>query len=198
MPVKTFNTRIKNKMDSVSNLTPQSGALVPLAGEIVIGYPSTASNTNSAPFIMKIGDGTHNWGALPAIGPNTFYGTTPSASNPAGADNEVLTVAVPSDKKVYARYVFSNEDDTTFTVALTGGNYMESEHYILLDNSATGYDRLFNGITIAGVDDANIHIQREYVSAYDITELKISIYSISGTLHATVTSKAGITNGGLV
>lgn len=196
MAVKRFNTRIINKTDSISNLTPQSGAIVPLKGEIVIGTTGS-SNTSSQPYKVKVGDGTHTWSQLPLLSPHTLTGSALTANNPAGADNETINVSIPADTRLYGRYVFSDSsDDTEFTVAVTGSNILRTDHYILLDNSGSSYDRLFNGITVQGIDSANISLQREWVSAYDVTELKISVYEINGTAYATVTSKSGITNGG--
>lgn len=201
MSIKRFQTRICNKIDTISALTPQSGALVPLAGEIVIGKQSANSqNTDSLPYIMKIGDGTRSWENLPAIGPMTFYGLAPTSSNPAGAGNQVISVSIPKDRKIYSVYHFADggndPDDTQFTLAVTGGDYMLTEHYIMLDNSNSVYDRLFDGITIAGINSANIYCQKEWVSAYDLLEVKIAIYKINDTLCATVTAKTGFTNGG--
>lgn len=195
MSVKKFNTRIIQKNDTVGNLTPNSGALIPLLGEIVVGKENTA-NTADSPYIMKVGDGTHTWAQLPVVGPTTFYGVAPSNNNPSGAANQVITVAIPKDRKVYSYYKFVDGDDTQFTLNITGGDYLLTEHYILLDNSSTEYDRLFDGITIAGINSSNVFCQREWLSAGDILEVKISIYKISSTMYATVTAKTGFTNGG--
>lgn len=197
MSAKRFSTRICNKTDSVINLTPASNPLVPLKGEIVIGTNGNL-NEKTNPFIIKVGDGTSSWASLPQLGPSTFAGSAAVSTNPAGEGNQVLTVAIPADKRTYSRYSFNDStDDTSFTVAVTGGSYMLAEHFLLLDNSACSYDRLFDGITIQGVDNANICIQKEWVSAYDIMEIKIAFYQIGNTLYATVTSKAGFTNGGV-
>jgi hypothetical protein len=202
MAIKRFLTRICNKTDSIAAYMPSRNALVPLKGEIVIGYKTVngnavLSNTSSCPYIMKVGDGTHNWSELPAIGPCLFNGAAALTTNPAGDDNQVINVAIPTDTKTYSRYEFSdNSDDTSFTLAVTGYPYMLTEHCILFDNSQCAYDRWFAGISIQGINDSNIHAQRDWVSAYDITEVKISFYMIDGVMHATVTCTAGIANGG--
>lgn len=203
MPVKTFNTRIKNKMDSIANLTPQSGAMVPLAGEIVIGYPSTASNTNAAPFMLKVGDGTTQWSNLPPICTPMIVGTesfTSSRTQTSGVYTEKLTVKFSADSKNYARYKFndSNADDNAskLVIAVTGGNYVRTEHYVLLDNSDSAIEKLFSGITIDGISNSNLLVQEEYLSAGDTMELKISFYDIGGTKYAFITSKPSAANGG--
>lgn len=198
MAVKRFETRICNKTDSVASLTPASGAIVPLKGEIVFGHSSSSSsNSQSDPYIMKVGDGTHTWAELPAIGPCVFNGSAAISTNPSGDGNQVITVNIPADKKTYSKYVFAEDiDDTLFTVQVSGGPYMHTEHYLLFDNSQTAYDRYFNGIHIYGIDDNNIRVQKDWVSAYDIVEIKISIYSINGTTYATVTCTPGIVNAG--
>ena len=198
MPVKRFQTRICNKIDTIAALSTQSGALVPLRGEVVFGCSSSSSsNTQTDPYIMKVGDGTHTWSELPAIGSCTFTGSDAVSTNPPGSDNQVITVNIPSDKKIYSRYVFATGvDDLVFTVQVNGGHYIHTEHYLLLDNSQTAYDRYFNDIHISGISDANISVQKDWISAYDIVELKISIYAINGTAYATVTCTPGIVNGG--
>lgn len=198
MAVKRFQTRICSKSDSVANLTPNSGALVPLKGEIVLGWSdSNANNTQYAPYVMKVGDGTHTWSELPAVGPCVFSGAAALTTNPSGDGNQIINVSIPADTKTYSKYVFTdNIDDTMFTIQVSGGPYMLTEHYVLFDNSGCAYDRYFNGIHIYGIDDSNIRVQKDWVSAYDIVELKISVYAISGTLYATVTCTPGIVNGG--
>lgn len=198
MAVKRFQTRICNKTDSVASLTPSSGALVPLKGEVVFGQSSSSSsNSQSDPYIMKVGDGTHTWSELPAIGPCLFTGSAAVSTNPSGDGNQIITVDIPADKKTYSKYVFADDaDDTLFTVQVSGGPYMHTEHYLLFDNSQTAYDRYFNGIHIYGIDDSNIRVQKDWITAYDIVEIKISIYAISGTTYATVTCTPGIVNAG--
>ncbi len=196
MAIKRFQTRICNKTDSVENLSPSSDALVPLRGEIVIGT-NGASNTTNAPFKMKIGDGMHTWTELPLMSPYSFTGTTLAATNPTGQANQVINVPVPQDTRLYGYYRFSDDtDDTSFTIHVTGSDILRTDHYILLDNSNSMYDRLFNGIQIDGVAAGRTFIQKEWVSAYDITEVKISLYEAGGNLYATVTTVSGITNGG--
>lgn len=196
MPIKTFNTRIKNKVDSVDNYTPDSGALIPLKGEILIGYESNNRNTNTDPYMMKVGDGTNNWDSLPCIGPNTFHYSSSSSS--ISGDTNSITVNIPSDKKVYSTYVFDSSDDTSsLEITFRGGDYMLTEHYLLLVNSSNNMNHYIDRVTIEGIDASNIYLQKDYVSAYDILEMKIAIYPLSdSTYGATVTTKAGIVNGG--
>ena len=199
MSVKTFNTRILQKTDTISALTPSSGAIVPLRGEIVIGT-ETQQNLNTSPFVMKVGDGVNSWAGLPPIGPYTFTGYAAATSNPDRDGNQVIQITIPQDKRTYSKYSFSDlsPDDTEFTVAVIGGNYALTEHYLLLDNSTSDKERLFNGITISGVDDTRIFVQKEWVPAHDIMEMKISFFVIDGNIHATVTTKSGIVSGGTI
>ena len=195
--MKTFQTRIKNKIDNIDAFNANT-PLVPLKGEIVIGANNVGSNTNADPYILKIGDGTHSWNGLPAIGPNIFTGVAATATNEGGDfdSDMIVTMNIGADTKTYGKYSFGSTGDTTFEVNITGGDYMLTEHYLLLDNSEGSIDRYFNGISIANVNSSNIFVQCDYVTAGDIVELKLSFYSISGTTYATVTSKAGLTNGG--
>ena len=199
MSVKTFNTRILQKTDTISALTPSSGAIVPLRGEIVIGT-ETQQNLNTSPFVMKVGDGVNSWAGLPPIGPYTFTGYAAATSNPDRDGNQVIQITIPQDKRTYSKYSFSDlsPDDTEFTVAVIGGNYALTEHYLLLDNSTSDKERLFNGITISGVDETRIFVQKEWVPAHDIMEMKISFFVIDGNIHATVTTKSGIVSGGTI
>lgn len=197
MSVKTFNTRVKNKIDTIS--TWNSSTTIPLNGEIVIGT-STSANSNSSPYIMKIGDGTSQWNVLPTIGPNIFQGQTATFND----TTNVLSVTLTPDTKTYAIYQFPESDNNTeFTISAScDKDIMLTEHYILIDNTLGNYEKSFDGISITingtSISASNIYLQKTYLSAGDIMELKLCFFRINNVLKCSVTAVNGIVNGGQI
>lgn len=192
MAVKTFNTRIKNKIDKKTTL----GSLVPLKGELVIGGPgssSLGSNSLDDPYIAKIGDGTNSWNNLPPIGYMPLKGETTTSSN-LGSGIFVTSVIIPSDeRKYFYEEINSNNDVDNIQISLSGTNPYLGEHYILIKNVGNS-DVLFNNVTAdfgSGVT-VNINTRQDYIVAGDICELQIKIFKIGTVYYMTVIPQLGI------
>jgi len=194
MSVKRFNTRVQNKIDSTG--TWKSSATVPLKGEIVIGT-SGQSNTNDTPYVLKIGDGSSLYSSLPSIGPNIFQGQT------AVFLDDTLTFKVGADMRTYALYAFPSNNVTDFTLKVEcSTDPMLTEHYLLIDNTAGTNDKLIENVNIlvngTSMSSSDIYIQKSYITAGDIVEIKVLFFRISSTLKCSITMLPGITNGGII
>lgn len=192
MSVKTFNTRIKNKIDNKSSLTN----FVPLAGEFVIGKTNDTNNCDT-PFVMKVGDGSTKWSSLPSIGPIITEGQK------ATFNDSSITMTLSEYSQTYANYKFDSNDTTTdisIKIEKNSETYpsFNSTHYLLVDNSENPFEKTLNGVYVAGVDGNNIVYQKAIIPAYDIVEFKITIYVIENTRYATITYVSGIVSGGMV
>jgi len=191
MPVKTLNTRIKSKIDVTSQLT----SFVPLRGEMVIGGQVSSgttlgNNTDSKPYILKIGDGTTTWGNLPAVGTIILEGTTITSTSSSGTASIALTI--PADKKRYGyiESTFSGIEDLNITIS--GTNPFLGEHYLLIKNTGTA-DIYLNNITASfNSSNAIVNTRHEYITAGDICELQIKVFMIGNQYYATVIPQLGI------
>lgn len=198
MPIKQFNTRIQHKTSTKESLI--GSGFIPVKGEIVIGgniHESGLTNISADPFVAKIGDGIGEWDDLPPIGvPKTF--TEPNLVINDGNETDDLNVilSIPPNEKTYATYhLLQNSDDASFTLTITGGDYMLTEHYLLFDNRE-GTDKFLSGVIVEGVESENIFIQKDYISNGDIVQLNIMFYKINGNLCCTITETPGLVNGG--
>lgn len=193
MPVKTFNTRIKNKIDLISNL----GSFVPLSGEITIGGYSgstpTTLGTNSAdsPYLLKIGDGTTIWPNLPAVGTIILYGENGSITQVSSQDT--IAVNLPADKKEYLYVeIAQNANITELNVSITGTNPFLGEHYILINNLSAGDVYLDNITATFGSTAATVRTRHDWITAGDICELQMKVYKIQNNYCITVIPQLGI------
>lgn len=195
---KTFNTRIKNKIDSIQ----ANSEFIPLRGEIMIGTTGTSNNTNEEPYLMKIGDGSTPWKSLPSIGPNIFKNVEVSSTEIGGTNlyNQEITIKLPSDRKGYGIYKFGASEDYTFSVKIScedsNNSYMEAEHYLLLDNREGLFDKKISSVSIEGINTENIFVQDNQIMIGEIAEMKISIWRNGNNRCATIVFASGIINGG--
>lgn len=192
MALKTFKTRIKNKIDNKSSLTD----FVPLAGEFVIGKTNDVNNCDT-PFVMKVGDGSTKWSSLPSIGPIITEGQA------ASFDGSSIKMTLSEYCQTYATYKFDETGSATnisIKIEKNSETYpsFNSTHYLLVDNSVNPYEKTLDGVSVAGVDGNNIVYQKAIIPAFDIVEFKITIYVINDTRYATITYVSGIVTGGMV
>ena len=193
MSVKTFNTRVKNKIDRASVLT--TNHFVPLLGEIVIGGSGTSSLSNNSidsPYVAKIGDGTTEWQNLPSVAYIPLKGEAGTISGSNG--NYSIPITVPTAERVYVyEEVNSNNNVEQLTIDLTATNPYLGEHYVLIKNVGNS-DIWFNGITANFGNNVtvNINTRQDYIVAGDICEVQIKVFKISGTYYITAIPQLGI------
>lgn len=195
MPVKTFRTRIKNKIDTKVQLNN----MVPLKGEIVIGgdqnnQAQISTNTNNTPYIAKIGDGETTWQNLPSLGNIIIDGHIGTLQN-LGGGNALVNVTIPSGNKRYEIVdVNSSANVQNISLHLSGSSPLLSDHYVLIKNNGTS-DLIFTGLTAtfeAQVSNSNIYTRQDYITPGDICEVQIKIFKINGSYYISAVPQLGI------
>lgn len=195
MPVKKFNTRIKNKIDTKTNLS----AFVPMAGELVIGGETNQSstidtNSQAKPYIAKIGDGSTDWAHLPVLGNDTIIGQNDTYSNLGNGDARV-SLTIPSGNKMYSVVeIASNANIDQIDLAFTGTSPFLGEHYVLIKNNSNA-DVYFNGINSAVFNtnnQATVSTRQNWIAAGDICEVQIKIFMIGNNYYLTAIPQLGI------
>lgn len=181
MSVKTFNTRVKNKIDVTGSLT----GFRPLLGEIVIGGASgqngkISANQNDNPYTAKIGDGVNYWEDLPSIGNSILKGESCTVSN-LGSGIGQISLTIPSGDKRYACATISAQSGVDeLNIVVSGTNPMLSEHYLLIKNNGNS-DIWIDSITgTFDSESATVNTRQDYITAGDICELQIKIFKLDG------------------
>lgn len=193
MAVKTFNTRVKNKIDKSASLS----SFVPLQGEIVIGGQTVSgnlgTNTKENPYILKVGDGTTSWANLPSVTPVPFKGVTGSQIDSLGSGIYKVNVSLNENERTYDYEEINTQSNvSTISVQLNGTPYL-GEHYVLLKNVGNS-DVWFDGLTADFGNNVtvNINTRQDYIVAGDICEIQIKVFKISGTYYVTAIPQLGI------
>lgn len=195
MAVKTFNTRVKNKIDRIGNLS----ALVPLKGEIVVGgYDGPTSgvlgeNTQSKPYIVKVGDGSNTWSRLPNVATNPLIGSSDSIYD-MGAGIGEIRFQVPSDERKYSCVeVSSNAGIDRINIAITGSSPLLAEHYLLIKNNGNS-DIYLNSVTATFENNtsATVNTRQDWLTAGDICEYQIKVFKIGNSYYVSAIPQLGI------
>lgn len=193
MSVKTFNTRVKNKIDVDRSLI----GFRPLLGELVIGGSSSqngkiSTNQNDDPYIAKIGDGVNLWEDLPSIGNSILKGESCTVTN-LGSGVGQISLTIPSGDRRYAFATINTQSGIDeLNIVVSGTNPMLSEHYLLIHNNGNSDIWL---ASITGTFDetlAKVHTRQDYITAGDICELQIKVFKLDGGYVMTAIPQLGI------
>ena len=183
MAVKTFQTRIKHKLDTNTNFTN----FVPLSGELVVGK-STNNNLIGSPYIAKIGDGTSAYQNLPVLGQFPFIGSSIDSDH-INLSNEELTLTLKFEDNIknYIVQDINTNNDVSYVILSINENSipMFTEHYVLLVNNGNS-DVLFNGIKCQGLfgnDNIKIYTKCDYIRAGETCEIPIKIFTINNEVY---------------
>lgn len=178
MAVKTFQTRIKNKIDSFTNFID----FIPLNGELLIGK-ELSSNTLNSPFIAKVGDGTTKFQNLPILGQLPLIGSEFESDEQSLSSNDlILTLNLTPNKRRYMIYAFDGNDNVdTITINIPSNAQPSfTEYYVLIINQGNS-DILFNGVTCSSLYSATptIYTRKDYIRAGEFCEVSIKIFTVS-------------------
>ena len=177
MPVKTFQTRVKNKIDTNTNFTN----FTPLKGEITIGTSSSTNSLNT-PYIAKIGDGVTSFENLPILGQLPLIGSefTSEEQIPSGSDL-TLTLNLAPNKRRYMIYAFDGSGNVdTITINIPSNAQPSfTEYYVLIINQGNS-DILFNGVICSSLYSAEptIYTRKDYIRAGEFCEVSIKIFTV--------------------
>lgn len=131
MANKTLQTRIKLKYDSYVAWETVKDTFVPLKGEVCICEipASTGSVVNEPAILVKVGDGTKTYGALPYMSALAadVYSWAKAANKPTYSATEITGLEAYIGEKIQdtdtdTRYTFT-KDDTTGTLTITPSTY---------------------------------------------------------------------------
>lgn len=182
MAAKTFQTRIKNKIDTPTNFYN----FTPLKGEILIGASSN-SNSMGSSYIAKVGDGLTKYQNLPVLGQFPFIGSNFTNQEQSLSSGDLILELNFSEN--IRRYVYqpinTNSNINSVVIYISDTTPMLTEHYVLLDNQGNS-DVLFKGIKcerLFNTDRIKAYTKCDYIRAGETCEIPIKIFTIDNVVY---------------